>query len=429
MSRCFTVTCAKLKQQYAHLSTLLQASSGAKISPGELRITTPSFSPTPTLTHRIMKTPPPSCPPRPSSAQSHRSTAVACKHYQPVFVKPTTFSLEDREKEDGGVGGATSDREKGLNLQNEWVKRHDRSDGSDSDNLPKAPVSFKTTVGEKPKSAKTNQNQPKATTSQPKSGKMSSRDLQIEIRPDQNDPTPEILSLEGSPVVPGRRMFKFSSQESLDRLGDSVSPDMGRAFDGRGSPILTSNRGGSPDLSMGQVSSGNRVKVLPTPKTPQTEGKLTPLSPTQTEGRLTPRSPAPAVKPKPNIPKKPQFLKQNSPSGEEAANSEQPSLKGRPNEKDAEKNKPKKSHRFPKLPGFGGGGVGSPKRTARREGELGNKKETKAGGGGGGGGGKEVAEVGEVPSGRQLGGEEGDGLEDGRKSPILQGRRGTVYNV
>ena len=529
LSRHFAVVCATTKQQYTHLSTLLQVSSGAKISPGELRITTPSFSPTPTLTHRITKTPPPShVPPRPSSAQAHRANAIVSSHYQPVFVKPTTFSLVDREKEEGG-GGASGKKAQGLTQSHV----HCEADDDDDTSMAKAPVSQKwnstamtdqsrpketttqtkvkaklpklhqnkattdeskpkdttsrikgwvmspkpqpkettsrtkgrvmspkpqqgeaTTDQSKPKEttsrtkgrvmspkpqqgeATTDQSKPKETTSRTKGRVMSPKPQQgeattdqskpkettrqtkgkrkppkLQTKTDKSDPIPEILSLEGSPVIPGRRsMFRFSSEENLMGLGGSASPEMGQTSDGRESPKLPMfNRGGSPDLWIGRPRSkdaqdGDRVKVLPMAQANDTAKAC---------------SPPPVLKPKPNIPKKPLFLKQNTDNRQH----QKPLVKKKlSNDRETDKSKPRKNYRFTKLPVFGSGGSSSPKRTGKDSGGVKVEViEGRTGGGWGREGGKKVREDGRG-SGET---EREEGREDGRSSPLLQGKRGT----
>ena len=158
LSRHFSVTCTTAKKQYSQLSMLLQASSGAKISPEVLKFLPPSFSPTPSFPHRVTKTPPPFADKlvHPNSAQTHRR-AFSGGHYQPIFVRPTTFSLDHDDDEGGGgaprkrgVNGEIAPR--GLKSEKDRGKSHE----SALDNVSKAPVS------QGPKTTKT---RPKVTTS------------------------------------------------------------------------------------------------------------------------------------------------------------------------------------------------------------------------------------------------------------------------
>ena len=128
-------------------------------------------------------------------------------------------------------------------------------------------------------------------------------------------------------------MFKMPSQESLDEA-------IGQTIDKRGSPELPVFNNGSPDRRIEQQrsgsggSSGTRVKVLPTLKSE--EVKLRPKS----------NSPPPIVKPKPSIPKKPQFLKQTPEnSKQQSATSKQqqiPPETATVNEEEGERVKAKK---------------------------------------------------------------------------------------
>lgn len=421
LGRRFSALCATAKQQYSQLASLLQTSSGAKISPGELKIIPPSFSPTPTFPHRVVQTPPPSKE-SPSSSQTHHR-ALSGGHYQPVFVRPTTFSLDDLEREEEGekIGMQRVNNKivsQGLKFEKDCGKSYD----SALDSVAKAPVR------QKPKTTKMFENVPKETKpsqSRTKGAKKTTKNRHSGSVTDETDPIPEILSLEGSPVIPGRRMFKIPSQESLYDI-------MGQTIDGRGSPVLPTFRDGSPNQWIEQP--GGRVKVLPTVE--------------QTQHQTKSRSSPSIVKSKPTIPKKPQFLKQDTPTDKQHTTKQQQVLEvKKANEKDdGEKTKTKKSSRFPKLYGFGTGM--SPKKTwkdgsrdkveggkdgVEMDGKM--KKESEGGGGGRGslfGDGKKKKKTEEEDDGlmlfRDIGGDrevaEWDGPTDGRESPILQGRRG-----
>ena len=353
-----------------------------------------------------------------------------------MFIQPTAFSLADREKEEGGSGdprGGHMSRE-GLKFENERAKSHDDGPSEAKVNVKSGP---RTPTKDKPKSTKSVENRANQTTSQTKSGTKLLKTQQSGAMTDQTDQIPEIISLEGSPVVPGRRMFRTISQERLDGNEDRGSPDMGQPHDERGSPILPVFGNGVPDLWMdGPRSSahtaqkGDRVKVLPALET-ESGGRPYPLPP--------------LVKPKPTVPKKPPYLKQKS--EQQQQNHIQPMSSA---EGEEGKNRPKKSSRFSKLPGFGGTTDGP-----RLFGKLrkdGEKKEKGTvggsggrGGGGGGGEGRDMREAAsgkKVKSGKKPMKEDGrnspklfagdheemqwEGPDDGRESPILQGKRG-VY--
>ena len=171
---------------------------------------------------------------------------------------------------------------------------------------------------------------------------------------EEDAPIPEILTLEGSPVIPGRRMLRAPSQESLAKRGGS-SPDMGRTVDRRGSPVLLPFQNGSPDL---------RIDHPRTYKRPVWEVKVLPTNETEQNGKS---KPPPTVKPKPVIAKKPQFLKRKTDKEEkqqqqqqqqQQESKEQSSLKEPAGNDEGAKSKPKKNPRFPKIPGFGGGSGG-----------------------------------------------------------------------
>ena len=321
-------------------------------------------------------------------------------------MRPTTFSLVDREKEQGGYTASGDDTPSSeLKLEG---KLHNDGRNETKGNGPKAPTS------DQQKSAKSIESKPKETSSRSKGGKKLSKKRQSGST-DQNDPTPEILSLEGSPVIPGRRIFKAPSQESLEGIGDGGSPDMGQTFDGQGSPVLPVFRGGLPDLwmehprsSTPSAQSGNRVKVLPMPEPAQV--------------------PPPALKPKPTVPKKP-------PSSKLKTSREHKQQQQSYESSEGEKNRPKKASRFPKLPGFGGTND-TPNLFGKSRKDSGKKEKTGEGvGERGGGGGKEIgtkrAKGGRKTKddGRQspklfAGDHEEEEPEDGRESPLLQGRRG-----
>ena len=208
---------------------------------------------------------------------------------------------------------------------------------------------------------------------------------------DSRGTTPEIISLEGSPVIPGRRIIKLPSQDSPDS-----SPEMGRKDEGRNSPVLLPFREESPDLWITQPKSStlpaqkaNRVQVLPVDDRPKH------------------KPPPPLVKPKPAVPKKPQTLKPKT--------SEE--------DKDGEKTKPKRSPRFPRLhvPGFGGRESKGKKESEK---EKDGRESPKVGGKRSKTHKRERREGTESP---RLGAREQDldgewEGEDGRESPILQGK-------
>ena len=356
-----------------------------------------------------------------------------------MFVRPTTFSLDDREKEETGV-------QKGLNLKSHGVKSYD-SDEEDVEStiLPRAPVSPMKPKGAKqtnngPKMTKTRDTKAKPVESGPKetksrdakSAKKTPKKQKNETKTDESDAMPEILSLEGSPVIAGRRMFRVPSDESLEGIGGGGGgSDMktGREPAKRGSPELPVFDNGSRNLWMeqpnsapncdGLSSSGGRVQVLPTP---------------QHEKRI--KSPPPIVKPKPVVAKKPQALKPNAAAEQKKLELPRTTERKEPSvEREEEKPKNKKTSRFSKLYTFAGVAGGSPKKTKkdaplekrerREEREEREKRERREEREGrekreedqlqmlfGGAGVKDVA-VGDwdVPG-------------DGRKSPILQGRRG-----
>ena len=395
LSRRFAKTCAVAKQQYSHLSSRLQAASGAKISPCTIPLPTASFSPTPTLTHRVTSTlsPSPSHPPRPHSAHSHPHTLTEKDHYHPVpppqtitYTPATTFSLEEREREEDIMLGRTREegrrgegrREEG---EREWRKSRTEQEGDRKEGGSRrggGGGGKEVQVGERG------------------GGKEDGRNKEIEGVGDHDSrgTTPEIISLEGSPVIPGRRILKLPSQDSPDS-----SPEMGRKDGGRDSPVLLPFREQSPDLWIAQPKSStlpaqkaNRVQVLPV------------------EDRPKHKPPPPPVKPKPAVSKKPQTLKQ----------------KGSKEDGEGGKGKPKRSPRFPRLPGFG---VDSPKLFGREpkgkketEREKDGRESPKVGGKRSKTHKKERREGTESP---KLGDREGEGEwegEDGRGSPILQGR-------
>ena len=384
LSRRFAVTCATAKKQYSHLSSLLQATSGAKFSPTVIKIPTPSFSPTPTLTHRITTTTPsPSHTPRPNSAQANHSTiTTVSEYYHPVFVRPTTFSLYDREREEEGwdTTGKTGD---GNGLKSESEKS-----GNVDDKKQKVTKSVENGARSRPMSW------------------MDFPKKRESVALEEDAPIPEILTLEGSPVIPGRRLLRAPSQESLEKRGGS-SPDMGRTVDRRGSPVLLPFQNGSPDL---------RIDHPRTYKRPVWEVKVLPTNEMEQKGKS---QPPPTVKPKPMIAKKPQFLKRKTDKEEkqqqqqqqQQESKEQSSLKEPAGNDEGTKSKPKKSPRFPKIPGFGGGNGGrsdSPKLfgRSRKDSDKPNEK---------GKGGRDSPVVGKK---KPKAGKKGS-KEDGRSSPKL----------
>ena len=438
LSQRFSTTCATAKTQYSKLSSLLQATSGAKNSPaGGLKFLPRSLSQTPKL-ERNAKTPPPSTPPRPHSVQTHHR-ALSGSHYQPVFVRPTTFSLDDIAREETGGQGASV--RKGLNSQTHRVHSYD-SDEDDvkSGGLPKAPVSCKQsqtkTTETRPKETKTRDAKNKVVERKPKETKNRdtktktgesgsktkdaklAKKVQKKQKENESDPIPEILSLEGSPVIAGRRMFKMPSQEDLDEIRGSCSPNAGLPSDKRSSPELPVFGNRSPDRWVEQPksspshdnTSGTRIKVLPTMKSPKREMKV--------------NTPPPILKPKPTVPKKPQFLKQTSANEkpeEVTEGTTKADEKPRANGKEEEEKTKNKKSRFSKLYVFGGSAI--------KEAFHSHKKER-----GGREGGEEVGEREKSPPavsgtgtkdldlGMDIG--EWDMPGDGRKSPILQGRKG-----
>ena len=467
LSQQFSATCSTAKSQYSKLSSLLQATSGARNSPGGLKYLPRSLSQTPMLGHRVSKTPPPATPPpRPSSVQTHRR-ALSGSHYQPVFVRPTTFSLEDREREESG--GSV---QRGLKFDARGMKLYDSDeDETERNHMPKAPVSSKQNLtktvenrpketklaGSGPKETKTVESRQKETkTAEHKPKETKARDTktkpagsgpketktketkatkkaqkkQKETKSSDNDPIPEILSLDGSPVIAGRRMFKMPSQESLNEIGGGGFTNTGHSSEKRGSPDLPVFKNRSPDRRIEQPKSspardpsgsGTRVKVLPVmTSSPEHVNKL--------------KSPPPLVKPKPSVPKKPQFLKQNTTGENSPVTPEQPGktngkqqvndreeeiLKSKQqkqqqatNEKEEEKGKSKKASRFSKLYTFGGKKEGASKRERGGGGEEGEERGRSPPLAGSGAGTKDV-DMGEW-----------DLPGDGRESPILQGRKG-----
>lgn len=333
-----------------------------------------------------------------------------------MFVRPTIFSLLDREKEEGGNANSSENtpnsEQKELRDQPNLYAAN-QNDTKHVQSGPKAP-----TVSDKSTKSK-----PKDTAN---SGKKSTK--KQETSPvDQNDFEEEIISLEGSPVIPGRRSFKSVSQESLDRIGGSSSQNTGRPSDGRGSPELPVFRDGSPDLWRGPIrsnshstQSGSPVKVLPTAK--------------PTQPKRSNSQPPPVVKPKPSLPKKPQFLKQKSSQEDNKLSQEPSSLDSGGG--GGSKAKTKKGSRFPKLPGFSGGADTS-KLFGKSRKDSGEKKNK--------GGGKEGVGVSAGKKGKVGKKTKDDGRgspklfsgdhdeiewevpEDGRESPLLQGRRGNVH--
>ena len=432
LSQRFSTTCTTAKTQYSKLSSLLQATSGARNSPGGgLKFLPRSLSQTPKL-ERVTKTPPPA---RPSSVQTHRR-ALSGSHYQPVFVRPTTFSLHDREEEEQG-GGV----QKGLNSLTRSANSYDsEEDEIGSGRLAKAPVSSKQTktvenrpketkalnkvVESRPKETKTRDAKTKTTESGPKDPKTKNAKpakkapkKQKEPTRNESDPIPEILSLDRSPVIAGRRMFKMPSHESLGENRGSCSPNAGHPSEKRDSPELPVFGNGSPNRRIGQpksspahdLTSGTRVRVLPTMKSPEHGNRL--------------KSPPPIVKPKPSIPKKPQFLKQTSGSEKFETTTEQPlkankKRESNGKEKEEEKSKAKKASRFSKLHGFGGGLKKDSNRKERggREGggEEGEREKSPPAVSGAG--------TRDLDMGLDMG--EWEVPRDGQESPLLQGRKG-----
>ena len=432
LSQRFSTTCTTAKTQYSKLSSLLQATSGARNSPGGgLKFLPRSLSQTPKL-ERVTKTPPPA---RPSSVQTHRR-ALSGSHYQPVFVRPTTFSLHDREEEEQG-GGV----QKGLNSLTRSANSYDsEEDEIGSGRLAKAPVSSKQTksvesrpketkalnkaVESRPKETKTRDAKTKSTESRPKDSKTKDAKhakkapkKQKDSTKNESDPIPEILSLDRSPVIAGRRMFKMPIHESLGENRGSCSPNAGHPSEKRDSPELPVFGNVSPNRRIGQpksspahdLTSGTRVRVLPTMKSPEHGNRL--------------KSPPPIVKPKPSIPKKPQFLKQTSGSEKFETTTEQPlkaneKRESNGKEKEEEKSKAKKASRFSKLHGFGGGLKKDSNRKERggREGggEEGEREKSPPAVSGAG--------TRDLDMGLDMG--EWEVPRDGQESPLLQGRKG-----
>ena len=422
LSQQFSTVCATTRQQYSKLSSLLQASSEARNSPsGGLKFLPRSLSQTPTLGHRVAKTPPPTTPPRPSSVQTHRR-AFSGTHYQPVFVRPTTFSLDDREKEESVGGLAAATVHKGLNSKTQQVRSFDsdKEEDLESSHMPRAPISSKQTKTDErgpketklrdTKTNKTAETRPKETKARDTKPTKKAQKGQKDATKDESDPIPEILSLDRSPVIAGRRVFKVPSQESLEGIWDNDTPNTGHPSEKRGSPELPVFNNRSPDRRIEQPkshtahdqTSSGRVRVLPPPISPHHENKV--------------KSPPPIVKPKPNVPKKPNFLKQEGTASErrEQGTSVTKATGSQPSEPEEEKAKPKKTSRFSKLYGFGGGAGGSPKKTKKEAPSNRKEKETE----------DRQRSPPIVGGAKEVGVADWEVPGDGRKSPILQGRRG-----
>ena len=264
----------------------------------------------------------------------------------------------------------------------------------------------------KPKTKAVETTQKQAKTRDMKSAKKSDKKRKSDVMSDESDVIPEILSLEGSPVIAGRRIFKMPSQESLDDIGRSVSPpSAGQSPGKRGSPDLPVFGKGLPNPQMEQPKSpgldhlsDGRVRVLPA------------LKPTPNERKS--KTPPPIVKPKPTVPRKPQALREKTAAVEEKERDVKQLEKRQPlSEREEEKVKEKKASRFSKLYSFasgtsGGGGGGLKK---MKKDTPTSEKRVKE---------EEMMQLGGVAGAKDVAMGDWDIPDDGRESPILQGRGG-----